>query len=290
MSLIDPREAEARKTADLQGTPAALAATIVAGLCVLLSAALIGFAAAAVFDQFRITSINSVFSSWDTRIPVAVRGWGLPLGIIASIFSTAQYAKWNHRFTGRSTSFAGLGPLTIVLLGLTAGIWLATTLWTEPDAVGVAVDPTFSRDEPWDVGGWVLYSAKWWLPGLFALLTVLSLVGRVASGRQRSRRSAIVEELIRTGALVDAEVLEAPLPAAEASRMAAALLVSFTDRQRSTRFVRCTALLRPSELPPVGAHLPLLFDPAASGDVKRIFLSPTGGTSPEDFQPVTAAR
>ena len=88
----------------------------------------------------------------------------------------------------------------------------------------------------------------------------------------------------------DAEVLEAPLPAAEASRMAATLLVSFTDRQRSTRFVRCTALLRPSELPPVGARLPLLFDPAAPGDVKRIFLSPTGGTSAEDFQPVTAAR
>lgn len=52
-------------------------------------------------------------------------------------------------------------------------------LWTQPDAVVVAVDPTFSNDEPRGIGEWIFYSAQWWLPGLLSLLALMSLWGRI---------------------------------------------------------------------------------------------------------------
>ncbi|MFE6734346.1 hypothetical protein [Microbacterium sp. NPDC057650] len=190
MSLIDPRDAELRKTLDYRGSSAALTATLLFGLGALLAMAVLGFGAGGVLDQVRLVSVNSVFSDWETNIPVVVRDLAIPLGILATILCLGQYNKWNHRYTGRSDHFVILGPLTIALIGLTLGVWTSTMLWVEPDAVGVVLDPKFGEDEPWDAGTWILYTAKWWLPGILAVLTILSLVARFIGLRARKRDAA----------------------------------------------------------------------------------------------------
>lgn len=285
VSLIDPQEAQARKNATFVGKPSALVATLILGLSLILAAGVIGFALGSVVDQFRVMNINSVFGNWDTAIPVAVRGWGLPLGILSSIVIVGQYEKWNNRYSGKNHYYVFLGPLTLILLGLAAGSWLSTTMWTEPDAVGTAVDPVFSHDEPWGIGAWVFYAAKWWLPGVLVFLALLSLWGRFASQKRRRRSEQMISTLLDEGTLTDAEVVQAPLPVPNTSRMTASFTVKFHDINGDQRWVTCSAILRPSQVPPVGSSRPLLFDPKDPEDTNRIFFSPSGGVSPEDFYP-----
>lgn len=264
-------------------------ATVVWGLLSLIAASVMGFAVGAIFDQVRVVNINSVFGTWQTQIPVAFRGWGLPVGILASLICLGQYSTWNHRYSGRDKGHVAIGPISIILIGLAVGTFVATTMWTQPDAVGVAVDPTFSRDEPWGWGEWVLFAGQWWLPGLLALLAVLSYVARVRALAKRRRDDARIQQLLRAGVLVDAEIMQAPLPAHGASRMAASLVAKFTDASGADRWVTTMVLIAPRDVPAIGDTRPLVFDPARPGDADRIFLSPTGGTSVGDFEPVQPA-
>ncbi|WP_029608147.1 hypothetical protein [Leucobacter chromiiresistens] len=290
MSLVDPQEAARRDHARHRGTASALIATICFGVLALAAATVLGFAVGGVFEQLRVMSINSVFGSWETETPIAFRAWGLPLGILGLIVTLGLYGTWNHRYSGRSDFFVIVGPLTIVLAGLTVGTWLASTMWAAPDAVGVAVDPVFGQNETWGIGAWALYAGTWWLPGLFALLTVLSLIGRVLAARRRERNGRVVEQLLARGVRTEAEITQAPLPEPSASRMIAPLVARFSDSEGVSRWVACTAALRTRDVPAVGARRPLVFDPADPGDVQRIFLSPAGGTDPSSFEPVRAAQ
>lgn len=289
MSLTDPLESERQNAAGFRGSPGALAATAVFGLCGVLAAGILGFGIGGVFDQFRVMTLNSVFGNWDSEVPLALRTFAIPVGILACIVCLSQYSKWNHRYTGRATYFAFVGPLTLVLFGLAAGTWVATTLWTAPDAVGIAADPFFHDDEPWGVGAWIMYAAQWWLPGALALLGVLSLIGGITSRRYRARDTGLAAELLRSGALVDAEVVASPLPASDAARIGGYVTARFDDASGDSRWVKCAVLLPRSEIPAVGAFRPLVFDPSDPGNPKRIFFSPTGRLDPGDFLPVRAA-
>lgn len=290
MSVIDPRESARQKHAAYRGSAAALTATLIWGLLALAAATVIGFALGGVFEQLRIVNINSVFGTRETGTPVAFRAWGLPLGILASIVCLGLYGTWNHRYTGRDSGYAVIGPLTIILVGLAGGTWWATTLWTPPDAVGIAVDPTFSQNEPWGVGEWILYAGQWWLPGLLALLAVLSYVTRIRTLAKRRSDGGLIQQLLSAGSLVHAEIVEAPLPVPDAARMAASLVARFTDAHGTDRWVTSLVLIPPRDMPAVGDTRPLVFDPAAPGDTRRIFLSPTGRTAVDDFQPVQRSR
>ncbi len=185
MSAIDPRTAAEQRRERLRGSRRALVAVLLSALLSLLAAAVLGVALGGVFEQLRVVSINSVFGSWDTGIPVEVRAWGLPVGILGSVVALGQYSRWNHAWTGRDDVHAVVGPLPLALAGLTVGTAVSTTMWTPPDAVGVAVDTTFSHDEPWGIGEWILYAGQWWLPALLALLTLLSLLARDRIGSSR---------------------------------------------------------------------------------------------------------
>lgn len=183
---------------------------------------------------------------------------------------------------------AFVGPAPLVLLGLTIGVFTATLVWAKPDMVGTAVDPTFGNDESWGIGAWVLYAAQWWLPGILAVLTLLSLFARFSVKKSRARSAAVIAELMRSGTLAEAEVTEAPLPVPNTSRMLAMLTLTFRDAQGNPRWIRCHVNLPPEHLPAIGDSRPLLFDPKTPSDVKRIFVSPTGGTAPDDFESVSS--
>ncbi|GAD34122.1 metal-dependent amidase/aminoacylase/carboxypeptidase [Microbacterium sp. TS-1] len=289
MSLLDPREAARREQAKFRGATSALVASLIWGILSVAAAGVVGFAIGGIFEQLRAVNVNSVFGTWDTGIPVAVRGWGLPVGILLLLVCIGQYGKWNHRFSAREKGYAAIGPLTIILAGLAIGTWVATTMWIAPDAIGVAVDPTFGQNEPWGVGEWILYAGQWWLPGLLALLAVLSYIARVRALATRRRNNAVISRLLASGSRVEAEIVEAPLPAHDASRMAASLVAKFTDAVGTDRWVTTMVLIAPREVPAVGDTRPLVFDPADPGDTTRIFLSPTGKTGVDDFEPVQPA-
>lgn len=292
MSLIDPKAAAAERDRKLVGSSRALTATILWGLAGLAAAAIIGFGIGGFFGQVRVMSINSVFSTWDGGIPVAVRSTALPVGIIGSIIAMGAYSAWNHRYTGRRTYYAFLGPASIVLLGLASGVLLSLPLWATPDAVGVAVDPAFHEDEAWGIGAWIMYAGIWWLPGIFIALALASIVVRLRAQRFRRRNADLAAELLTTGRLVDAEVTSSPQLSAEAmaaSRAAVSLTFAFDDGQGARRWVTCLALLPPRDVPAEGAPRPLVFDPRTPSDVKRIFVSPTGNLDPSAFVAVRAA-
>lgn len=292
MSLIDPKAAAAERDRKLIGSPRALTATILWGLAGFAAATIVGFGIGGFFDQVRVVSINSVFSTWDGGIPVAVRSTALPVGIIGSIITMGSYSAWNHRYTGRRTFYAFLGPASIVLLGLATGVLISLPMWAAPDAAGVAVDPVFHEDEAWGIGAWIMYTGIWWLPGIFIALALASIVGRVRAQRFRRRNADLAAELLTTGRLVDAEVTSSPQLSAEAmaaSRAAVSLTFAFDDGQGARRWVTCLALLPPREVPAEGASRPLVFDPRTPSDVKRIFVSPTGDLEPSAFVAVRAA-
>ncbi len=289
MSLTDPKEVAAERNRRLEGSGKALAATLVWAFVGVVAATVLGFGIGGFFDQLRVMSINSVFGSWDGGIPVEWRSTALPVGIVGCLISMSAYGAWNHRYTGRRTYYAFIGPASIIVLGITIGILISTNFWVAPDAVGVAVDPTFHNDEAWDFGAWVMYAGIWWLPGIFALLTVLSLITRARAQRFRRRNAGLVAELLASGRLVDAEVTSAPLPVTDAARMALTLTFAFDDGQGARRWVRCMTLLPVTEVPREGESRPLVFDPRSPGDVKRIFVSPTGDLDPAAFVAVRRA-
>ncbi|RKS86607.1 hypothetical protein DEU37_2261 [Microbacterium sp. AG790] len=292
MSLIDPKAAAAARDRKLVGSPRALTATILWGLAGFAAATVIGFGIGGFFDQVRVVSINSVFSTWDGGIPVAVRSTALPVGIIGSIITMGVYSAWNHRYTGRRTYYAFLGPASIVLLGLATGVLLSLPMWAMPHAVGVAVDPVFHEDEAWGFGAWIMYAGIWWLPGIFIALGLTSIIGRLRAQRFRRRNTDLAAGLLTTGRLVDAEVTSSPQLSTEAmaaSRAAVSLNFAFDDAQGARRWVTCLALLPPREVPTEGASRPLVFDPRTPSDVKRIFVSPTGDLEPSAFVAVRAA-
>ncbi|WP_295818332.1 hypothetical protein [uncultured Microbacterium sp.] len=292
MSLTDPKAAAAERDRKLVGSGRALTATIVWGLAGFAAAAIVGFGIGGFFDQVRIVSLNSVFSTWDGGIPVAVRSTALPVGIIGSIITMGAYSAWNHRYTGRRTYYAFLGPASIVLLGLATGVLLSLPMWATPDAVGVAVDPVFHEDEAWGVGAWIMYAGIWWLPGIFIALGLTSIIGRLRAQRFRRRNTDLAAELLASGRLVDAEVTSSPLLSAEAmtaSRAAVSLTFAFDDGQGARRWVTCLALLPPRDVPAEGETRPLVFDPRTPANAKRIFVSPTGDLEPSAFIAVRAA-
>lgn len=174
--------------------PATAATVVSAALCVVAAGA-IGFALGGVFDQLRATVLNSVFGNDDSTIPPAVRGWMLPLGILAVIIAAMQYETWRIRradaVQARDAGADGAGPSlarTLIILGVTLGFCVSALLWTSPDAIGVAVDPSFGDDESWGAGAWVLVTGQWWAPALLIALSAWSI--REDLRARRSRRAA----------------------------------------------------------------------------------------------------
>jgi hypothetical protein len=71
--------------------------------------------------------------------------------------------------------------------------------------------------------------------------------------------------------------------------VAATITLRFEDAEGRSRWVKCHLLLPPNEVPGIGAHRPLVFDPRDPGDTTRIFVSPTGRSDASDFLPARAA-
>ncbi|GLU89621.1 DUF3592 domain-containing protein [Agromyces sp. NBRC 114283] len=282
MSTIDPAAARSERLERQRGSTGAALAAAAFALLLVATSAVIGYSFAGILDTFRLMQLNSVFSNWESQMPDTT--FGLPIGIFATIAAWALYAKWNHRFTGDTTRFVGVGPLTLVLLGLAIGLWLGCSAWTAPDQPGTRIDPTFGEHEAWGAGAWIFYAAQWWLPALVGVLAVAAYFAGVAGRRRSAGRTALIERMLVTGRRAPGVVTESTLPSGEASSVLFTLTVKFTDLNGTDRWVKRTVKYRTAEVPPVGAPVTVLYDPANPGDTSRIFLASGPAETAADFR------
>lgn len=281
MSTVDPAAARRERFERHRGTTGAALAAVFSGLVLVVTGAVVGFGFASFLDTFRLMELNSVFSTWESEMsPPFI--W-LPVGIIASIVAWSLYSTWNHRFSGDASRFVGIGPLTLLTIGLVIGVGIGCTAWTAPDAVGVRIDPEFGEHEPWGAGAWVFYAAQWWLPALFAVLAIAFLLLGIAGRRRAAARHDLVANLLATGRRTQGSVTESTVPSSEASRMIFTLTVTFTDAGGVDRWVQRAVKYRTADVPPVGAPVSVLYDPSAPGDESRIFFTTGTASAPRDF-------
>ncbi|MGX5697627.1 hypothetical protein ACWKWP_15620 [Agromyces soli] len=282
MSTIDPAAARRERLERQQGSLGAALAAAFSGLLLVATGAMTAYGFAAFLDQFRIMSLNSVFSTWDSQMGSPFP-W-LPIGIVGSIVAWALYVRWNHRYSGTTARFVGPGPLSVLLIGLVGGLWFGCLSWTAPDEVGTAVDPTLGEDEPWDAGAWIFYTAQWWLPIGFTVLALAAFTAGMLGRRARTARGELLDRLLISGRRAEGVVTESTTPSGEASWNIFSLTVKFTDLTATDRWVTRAVKYRSAEVPPVGAPMTVLYDPSAPGDESRIFLASGPATTADDFR------
>lgn len=136
-------------------------------------------------DTFRLMSIDSVFGTWESRqavesvVPaIAVMAVCTPLG--ATMRGLGPSGSGEARATAA-------GSTAIWLTGAAIAGWTLSGAWTPPDAVGIAVDPSFGDHAPWGWFEWVWYSLPWSLPAVASLAGVIALG---SAWRQRARSRA----------------------------------------------------------------------------------------------------
>lgn len=282
MSTIDPAEVRRARAERGRGSLGAALLAVLGALLVVVTGAIAGYAVAVFLDQFRIMELNSVFSSWDSDLDPMTLAWVAPLGVFASIFAWSLYADASRRYLGRP-GFSVVGPLTLWLVGAALGVWCGCANWTDPDAVGIAVDPAFGDDETWGFGAWTFYWAQLWLPALVALLALASLVIGIAARAGKRGRDATVAELLASGRRAEGVVTATVGPSTEAGRVAGEWTVKFTDLHGQDRWVARLGAFPAASPPAVGERVTVLYDPASPGAVKRIFLARGTGTTIDDF-------
>ncbi|MGN7190401.1 DUF3592 domain-containing protein [Curtobacterium sp. MCBA15_004] len=281
MSTVDPQQVRREREAAWRGTNRALVMTVVGAVLVAAAGAVAGLAVSRFVLVFRMMQVNSVFS--DSPDPESV-WWAAPGAVVGTLVAVAVYSRWNHRWSGRTSDFAGVGPLQPWFLGATAMLWWETSRWPAPDRVGVAVDPTFGHDEVWGLGEWIWYATVWWVPALATLVTVLLLVAGGVTRLGRGNRRARLTDVLANGRGVVGEVTAVSGGTSpDASRTLLRWTFSFVDLQGVRRWVERTEGFAHGEGPVVGMPVTVLYDPARPGDRKRIFTATTRDPGPEDF-------
>lgn len=155
--------------------------TALIAIGVTLIAALLGFGIGGLIDQVRVVTINSVFGNWETGVPTWIRGVGIPVGILGCILLGVIYT---NRTSGKNPF---LPTSSLIFLGITIGVCVSVLFWAAADEVGVAADPVFHEDDPWGLGGWIMYSAQWWLPAALLVIAAVNLVGAVRTWARRRK-------------------------------------------------------------------------------------------------------
>ncbi|WFR67181.1 hypothetical protein P9139_00485 [Curtobacterium flaccumfaciens] len=282
MSTVDPAGERQIREASYRGSTTALIWTVIGAVLLVAAGCVAGLGASQFVNVFRMMNLNSVFS--DSADPQVV-WWTIPAAVVGSLIAGAVYTRWNHRWSGRTSDFSGVGPATPWLIGATASLWWATTaLWPAPDQVGVAVDPTFGQDETWGVGEWIWYAARWWLPAIASIFSLLALIGGAIARRRRGNRRVLIGELLRAGRRTEGEVTAVSgTTSPEATYTMLSWTFAFTDLHGTRRWVERTEGFRDGTAPVHGAPVSVLFDPARPEDTRRIFAAPRGGDDVDDY-------
>ncbi len=251
MSTTDPVAERRRREAARRGSPTTAVGLVVTGALTaigagLVAATLLAFASIGDFTE-------APLFPWPAL--------GLALGIPALVVGSIVHSGLARRFTGRALEYPVVGPLTIQLLGAAIGAWVG---WLAP----VAGPP----------GG------VWWLVpvGLTALALLTLVTGIRGRLGKRAARESLAAQLA-TGRITAGEVTAIPEIGPDSGGLLGEIVVRFVDDAGTERWVQRLGQWKRHELPKTGDTVAVLFDPAAPGDTKRIWIGPADSRTVEDF-------
>ncbi|MGO3885426.1 MAG: hypothetical protein ACTJHU_03930 [Mycetocola sp.] len=275
MSTVNPRDRQ-QNTINQQaarGRGPAIIGSIVWGIALIGTGAIVARGLISVADVFRIMNLNSVFA-WD-ETPDAPMPWLLVGGIFAGLIAAHWYQQSATRAASGTTP--AVRPFSLQALGFTGtSVWAAcgdAGWWRAPSAIGVAVDPSFGNDEPWGPVEWVFYALPTVLAVAAAVLTVLTLALRLLRRRLEARRTSyLTTALSRTS----------PRPGTVSDVTATGLVVNdvpmiqvvteFVDQSGQRRWVTKSALIPRTLTPTIGDEAEVVYLPEHVADEKRIIV------------------
>ncbi|MFT4307416.1 MAG: hypothetical protein QM604_11045 [Microbacterium sp.] len=282
MSTVDPVRERAEREAARRGSPARVVRHVMLQALQFIFAVLLGMGVVTLIDTSRVTELNSVFGTWDSRLQDLI--WTVPVGMVGVILFGIAVGFSANSLTGRPLAFPVVGPATVVLVGVAIGFTVLVPWLTPPDEVGIRLDETYGESETWGLGEWVWYHIDVWGPiVLWALAIGAAAIGAIARIHRRARRP-VLDEVLAIGVRVPGEVTEAPLPDPHATRTITRITVCYTDRSGTTRWVEPVLAMLTQELPRRGDLVSVAYDPNAPGDTKRIFVGPADARDAADFR------
>lgn len=254
MSTTDPVAERRRREAAKLGAPRYAVALVISGAVIalgagVLAAMLLGFGA---MDEFTEAA------------PFPWPGLGMVIGLPALILGFLAHTGFARKYTGRPLDYPLVGPLTLMLGGGAIGGWIGWAGWFAP-----------AGSRP---GG------LWWLvPAGLTVLAALSLASGAGSRiRKRAGRRTLAEVLV-SGRITAGEATAIPDISPESNALLGEIVVRFVDDAGTERWVQRLGQWKRPELPKTGDTVAVLFDPAAPGDTKRIWIGPADARTAEDF-------
>jgi hypothetical protein len=162
---------------------AALAHVAVAASWALTAASVMGSLAIG-----RRMLLNSEWAFDTGRLP---QPWMIAVGVVAILIAHRLFHWTMARYT---RGVAAYGPSVVAWAGVLAGVAYGAYVWQPPVMVGKKVGPASGESTSWNLVSYAAYYARYWLPGLVALVTgVLVLASRQSpwraflAGRRRVR-------------------------------------------------------------------------------------------------------
>lgn len=282
VSTIDPARVQREKVRARQGSVGAGIGVVVGDLIVLAGGAFTGVAMASdiLLGGLRDSALNHFFA--DTPDSSGADIAALPASIMTTLLGMFVVIAAARAWTGGRLSFPVVGPLTIWLAGLAAGLAFGVHRWPAPLTIGVRTDPAFGEDEPWSAVDWALYRAGGWIPWIAVALALASLAVGVVVRRRAAARRRTLDRLLVQGWRARGDVTAIPT-LTEGSALVADWTVHFVDRLGTDRWFTSTGRFPRDDLPVRGDLVSVLYDPTAPGDMHRIFVGGLEAVSADDF-------
>ena len=285
VSTIDPARVKRERDKARQGSIGAAIGVILGNLLIFVGGVSGGWATGGrdLLGGFRDRALNHFFAD----SPVwAAPSWldlaALPASVVVPLIGMFLLTTTARAYTGQVMSFPVVGPVTVWLAGFAAGIAAVVSQWPPPLTVGMRIDPVFGDDEVWSSGDWAWYRADEWIPWVAVALAFLSLVlGIVARARKAAHRRDL-DRLIVEGQRALGDVTAIPT-ITEGGALLAPWTVHFVDRSLTDRWVTSSGKFPRDDLPKVGDHVTVLYDAAAPGDKRRIYIGGIQASTAEDF-------
>jgi len=276
---VDPIAARRAKRLSRAGRPGLLVGAIVAGVAQLGAALCLGGAIGSIVDLLRDGLINSVFADKDPGTKGFLGLGTIPVLFIVGTFGLIAAAATAHYlldlYRGGEKQLMLRTPA--VLWAVALGLYLDSRSWTDPLAVGTAVDPVFHEDDTWGTFTWVMYRADIWLPLLAVVIATLTTVYAVRHNRRLRTQIADRNRLLAAGRTVNGTITNIDVRTAQndqghRSVVGADVIVKFTDLHGTDRWVTRRITGR-SEIPTATTAVQVLFDPLHPEDDNLIFVA-----------------
>lgn len=249
MSTQDPVAAKQRRIEARRGSVGSLIGIVIALILVALGGALVTRALFG-FAEFEISAETD-------EPPLAI--FGMAVGLPLTLIGFFVYFGATRRFTGKLMSSPGVGPGTVLFLGLAAGAWWGALSLREPGAL-------------------------WLVPvGLSVVAVLFLLLGVVARLRRRGRRDALAQVVV-SGRIARGEITDIPVIDPSSGGLIGVATVKFTDLAGVDRWVQKTGQWSSRDLPKTGDAAAVLYDPQRPADTSRMWIAPVGSMSAADFE------